>query len=187
MVPACKSIVAFLLRADVCVLRWCVASARPTIGRGSAIAFSWVGNGVVYPVLAAGLMLAGGAQARNAILLASINIGLLHGLYPVIKRHAARPRPYRTHADLAPLLRALDEHSFPSGHAMTLTAALVPMVLALPGTLLVSIALWCIMAWARLASAHHYPSDVLAGTALALIVSYPLSILVLQALLIGAP
>ena len=75
-----------------------------------------------------------------------------------------------------PLLRALDEHSFPSGHAMTLTAALVPFVLAFPHVLGLAFATWLLMAWARLASAHHYPSDVAAGAVLGVCVSYPISI-----------
>jgi len=167
---------ALLLQADVCVLRWCVISARPALGRGSAVVFSWIGNGVVYPVLAAMLLLASGARGGGAIVAAAVNVGVLHSFYPFIKKRTARPRPYRTYSDLISLLKALDEHSFPSGHAMTLTAALVPIVLALPATLWESLALWCVMAWARLASAHHYPSDVLAGTALGLAVSYPLSL-----------
>jgi undecaprenyl-diphosphatase len=32
------------------------------------------------------------------------------------------------------------------------------------------------MAWARLASAHHYPSDVAVGAALGVAVSYPISV-----------
>jgi membrane-associated phospholipid phosphatase len=182
-----RSLVAVLLRADLCVLRICVASARPALGRGAAIIFSWMGNGVAYPILAAILLLTRGSHGRDVILIAAINIVLLHGLYPVIKKWTARPRPYQTHRDLTPLLKALDEHSFPSGHTMTLTAALVPIVLAVPEILSASITLWCVIAWARLACAHHYPSDVLAGTALALMVAYPLSSYCLSAAAIVWP
>jgi undecaprenyl-diphosphatase len=69
----------------------------------------------------------------------------------------------------------MDEFSFPSGHSMTITAALVPIVAAFPGALLPSIALWMSIGWARLASAHHYPSDLIAGGALGAAVSYPIS------------
>jgi undecaprenyl-diphosphatase len=31
------------------------------------------------------------------------------------------------------------------------------------------------MAWSRVATAHHYPSDVIAGVALAVALSFPLS------------
>ena len=59
---------------------------------------------------------------------------------------------------------------------MTLSAALLPLVLAFPQTFGMAIAIGVLMAWARLASAHHYLSDVVAGTALGLVVSYPLSL-----------
>jgi undecaprenyl-diphosphatase len=38
-----------------------------------------------------------------------------------------------------------------------------------------------LMSWARLASAHHYPSDVAVGTALGVSVSYPISVYALAA------
>jgi undecaprenyl-diphosphatase len=75
-----------------------------------------------------------------------------------------------------PLLPALDQHSFPSGHAMTLPAALVPMALQFPQTMGLAFATGLLMAWARLASAHHYPSDVAVGAALGVAVSYPISV-----------
>ena len=34
----------------------------------------------------------------------------------------------------------------------------------------------CGLAWSRLATAHHYPSDVLAGAALGLLVGYPVAL-----------
>ncbi len=164
-----------LLRADVWVLRVCARTARPTIGRALAIGVSWVGNGGFYPLLAAALVIGFGWRSCVAIVIAAINMLLMHSVYPTIKRRTARARPFHSHRDLTPLLAALDEHSFPSGHIMTLTAALVPVTLALPATFPLAVGTWVAMAWARLASAHHYPSDVLAGAMLALVVSYPLS------------
>jgi undecaprenyl-diphosphatase len=164
-----------LFRADLWFTRVCVRTARPAFGRGLAIAFSRAGNGGIYPVLGVALLYAFGAQARAVLIVAAINILLMHIVYPTIKRRAGRARPFRSYADLKPLLATLDEHSFPSGHVMTLTAALVPIALALPETLPVALGAWIAMAWARVASAHHYPSDILAGAALALLVSYPLS------------
>ncbi len=170
-----RAVVPYLLAADVWVLRMCVATARPTLGRILAVGVSRLGNGGLYPLLAAVLIVGCGLRGCYAILAAAINVALIHSLYPMIKRHAARQRPFQAHADLKPLLATLDEHSFPSGHVMTLTAALVPIVIAIPGTMALSLAALCAMAWARLASAHHYPSDIFAGAAIALAVSYPLS------------
>ena len=170
-----RTLVPFLLAVDVWVLRLCVASARTAAGRWLAVAVSRIGNGGLYPVLAALMILGCGIRGCYVMIAAAINVGLMHSVYPTIKRFAARQRPFRAHSDLKPLLATLDEHSFPSGHVMTLTAALVPIVVSIPGTLSLSLAVWCAMAWARLASAHHYPSDIFAGAAIALLVSYPLS------------
>ena len=165
----------FFLRADLWFVRICVRTTRPAFGRGLAVAVSRIGNGGLYPVLAIALLFKFGAQARAILAVAAINILLMHTVYPTIKRRAARARPFQAHADLKPLLATLDDHSFPSGHMMTLTAALVPIALARPATLPLALGVWLAMAWARLSSAHHYPSDILAGAALALVVSYPLS------------
>jgi membrane-associated phospholipid phosphatase len=170
-----QTLVAVLIAADLWFVRLCVATARPALGRRLAVAFSRIGNGGLYPVLATLLILGWGARGRDAMIAAAINVGLVHSVYPAIKRRAGRRRPFQAHADLESLLETLDEHSFPSGHVMTLTAALVPIVLALPATLPLSLGAWCAMAWARLASAHHYPSDIFAGAVFALLVSYPLS------------
>ena len=174
-IKASQSVLRFLVTADVAIVRLCVASARTAPGRRLAVDLSRMGNGLIYPALAALMIVGCGARGCYAGLVAAINVGFIHSASPMIKRHAARQRPFQAHSDLQPLLAMLDEHSFPSGHVMTLTAALVPIVIAIPGTLSLSLAAWCAMAWVRLASAHHYPSDVFAGAAIALAVSYPLS------------
>ena len=64
---------------------------------------------------------------------------------------------------------------------MTLPAALVPLAIQFPQTLSFAFATCILMSWARLASAHHYPSDVAVGTALGVSVSYPISVYALAA------
>jgi undecaprenyl-diphosphatase len=159
-----------------------VHSARPRIARSLAIALSRLGNGWVYLALGIGGILAAGLDAVPVLATGTLNVLVLHCVYPVIKRRIARPRPYQRDATLVPLLPALDQHSFPSGHAMTLPAALVPMALQFPQTISLAFAICLLMAWSRLASAHHYPSDVAVGTALGVSVSYPISVYALAAL-----
>jgi undecaprenyl-diphosphatase len=151
-------------------------TARPRLARSSAIALSWLGNGWVYLALAIGSILAAGLDAIPVVVVGTLNVLLLHCVYPVIKRRVARPRPYQRDATLVPLLPALDQHSFPSGHAMTLSAALVPLTIQFPQTIGLAFGTCLLMAWARLASAHHYPSDVAFGTVLGVCVSYPISV-----------
>ncbi|PPQ13897.1 hypothetical protein CV770_39920 [Bradyrhizobium sp. AC87j1] len=58
---------------------------------------------------------------------------------------------------------------------MTLTAVLITLPVASVSAILGLACVWTLMAWARIAVAHHYPSDVLAGSALAMLVAYPIS------------
>jgi membrane-associated phospholipid phosphatase len=145
-----------------------------------AIGISWMGNGWIYLALIPLCLMRAGWRGLPVVGVAAVNAAVLHWLYPKIKRWFSRPRPFRVDPRLQPLLPALDEYSFPSGHSMTITAALVPIVAAFPGALLPSIALWMSMGWARVASGHHYPSDLIAGGALGAAVSYPLSRYVLN-------
>lgn len=171
-----------LSAADLVAVHFFSRSARWRIGRTSAFVISKLGNGWLYPLLA--LMIfehLGGGKAIRVILAAGVNAGLLHCLYPAIKRYIGRPRPFRTDSSLSSLFGVLDEHSFPSGHAMTLTGVLVPIVLVWPGCFSVALALIALMGWARIASGHHYPTDICAGAALGFGLSYPLSVWILAA------
>jgi len=161
---------------ELAIVHCFVLTARPPVMRSLAIALSWLGNGWAYAVIALSSIATVGLRALPAIIIGALNAGVLHCLYPSIKRRVARPRPYQRDESLRPLLRALDEYSFPSGHAMTMTAALTPLVLMLPATIIVVVSVWLLLAWARLASAHHYPSDVIVGATLGASVAYPLSV-----------
>jgi len=107
------------------------------------------------------------------------NAGVLHCLYPLIKRRIGRPRPFRVDPRLRSLVSVLDEHSFPSGHMMTLSGVLVPIVLVWPSAMLSAAVLLLVMAWSRIATAHHYPSDIFAGAFLGIAFACPLSICLL--------
>ncbi len=150
-------------------------SARPKAARLLAIGISKLGNGWIYliltPIVFAGL----GRQGLHVAALAGLNAALLHLLYPRIKRRFGRRRPFHIDTRLPSLLKTLDDHSFPSGHAMTLTGVLAPIVLAWPAATLSAALLVLSMAWSRIATAHHFPSDVVAGVALGAGVAYPLS------------
>ena len=172
---------ASLSAAELYLVHGFAHTARPKFARASAIALSRLGDGWVYPAIGIVSLLVGGFEAIAVIAAGMLNALVLHSLYPVIKRLVARPRPYERDATLVPLLRALDRHSFPSGHAMTLPAALVPLGLQFPLTIGLAFATALLMAWARLACAHQYPSDVAVGTALGVGESYPISMYALAA------
>lgn len=63
---------------------------------------------------------------------------------------------------------------------MTACAAFVPIGMAFPQLIAAILVVWLLLAWARMAAAHHYPSDLLFGAALGAVVSLPISYLLLD-------
>jgi undecaprenyl-diphosphatase len=167
--------IAKFVEADLEAVRIITRTASSSGGRLFAIAVSKLGNGWIYPILAAFVFAAWGLAGYRIILLAAANAALMHCLYPVIKRRFRRVRPFKADPNLPSLLNTLDEHSFPSGHAMTLTGVLAPIVMLWPATAISAALMGCCMAWSRIATGHHYPSDVFAGILLGVGVSYPIS------------
>jgi undecaprenyl-diphosphatase len=166
------------VEADLAIVRRISEfAARSPAGRLFAIAVSKLGNGWIYPILAATVFAAWGwNDGKRMILLAAVNAALMHILYPIIKRRFKRLRPFKVDPRLPSLLKTLDEHSFPSGHAMTLTGVLAPVVLLWPAAAFSAVVMACCMAWSRIATGHHYPSDVAAGMALGVGLGYGLSV-----------
>lgn len=151
---------------------------RPLV-RHTAIAVSWLGNGLLYLLI--GIIVAATVSASHwPIAAAALSIAVAHLIYPWVKLACARHRPFVLRRDMEPPLATLDEHSFPSGHAMTLCAASVPIVYSAPALLPAAVCVWLAMAWARIASAHHYPTDVIAGGVLGALISWPIAFLLLR-------
>lgn len=164
-----------LFAADLAAVHFFSRWAQPLAIRYLAIGVSKLGNGWIYLILLPLVFWGLGWSGWHVVLLAGLNAALLHTLYPIIKRRFRRRRPYHVDARLPSLLNTLDEHSFPSGHAMTITGVLAPIVLAWPAMTVSAVIIVLSMAWSRIATAHHFPSDVIAGVALALALAFPLS------------
>lgn len=143
--------------------------------RRATIAVNLLGNGWLYPMIGVALALSGLAHAWKIVMAALLATGVAHAIYAVAKRVIGRKRPFERDPALQPLARVLDRYSFPSGHCMTLTAVLTPIVHAAPVLWPAAIAALAILSWCRLAAAHHFPSDVLAGIGLGAAVAVPLA------------
>jgi undecaprenyl-diphosphatase len=164
-----------VIAADLATVHFFSRWAEPRPLRYLAIGVSKLGNGWIYLILPLLIFLAPGRNGWPVILLAALNAALLHMLYPIIKRRFRRKRPFHVDASLPSLLKTLDDHSFPSGHAMTITGVLAPIVIAWPAMTVSAVVIVVSMGWSRIATAHHYPTDVIAGVSLALALSWPLS------------
>ena len=121
-----------LQEADLEAVRILSRTARSRAGRLCAIGISKLGNGWIYILLAVVVFAHWGLSGYKVILCAGVNAGVTHSLYPLIKRRYRRRRPFKVDPELSSLLATLDEHSFPSGHAMTLAAVLTPIVMLWP-------------------------------------------------------
>ena len=149
---------------------WCLAANR--WGARAAVrayfrAVSRLGDGAFWYALMAALVLFDGWRglSASAHLAATGLVALI--LYRKLKRWTRRPRPFAADGRIRPWIAPLDEFSFPSGHtlhavAFTLVAlahypALAPLLVPFAASVAVS----------RVVLGLHYPSDVLAATAIA--------------------
>ncbi len=92
-------------------------------------------------------------------------------IYGAVKHSAARPRPFKGCPGIRACARSLDEHSFPSGHAMHAVVFAVLLGAFYPAA---APALWAfaaLTAVSRVMLGLHYPSDVAAGAALGAVVA----------------
>ncbi len=169
--PRCE----VFLEADLELVRLASKTANSKSGRELAIFISQLGNGWLYAILVGIIFFAWGFSGLRMVLSACVNVAAIHCIYPIIKRFCRRLRPFIRDPCLPPLLKTLDEYSFPSGHAMTLSGVLVPIVIAWPSMIGSATAMLCCMSWSRVATAHHYPSDILAGVLLGGAIGYPLA------------
>jgi undecaprenyl-diphosphatase len=164
-----------LAEREIAIVAWVWRGTRRTALRRTAVAVSWLGNGMVY-LLCAVVLLLTHAGVWRPLALAGLCILAAHLIYPWAKVACGRLRPFELRAELEPRLASLDRLSFPSGHLMTLSAALLPLLVAFPSIWPAALAGWLLMAWSRIACAHHYPSDVLAGGALGVVIAAPLTL-----------
>ncbi|MGO4220907.1 phosphatase PAP2 family protein [Lysobacter sp. TAF61] len=148
---------------------WCLRANRWGEGGRSRTYFALVsrlGDGVFWYVLMAVLIAVDGFHglAASAHLAATGLIALT--LYKLLKRWTRRPRPFasdqRIHAWVAPL----DEFSFPSGHTLHAVAFSLVAMAHYPMLAWLLVPFTASVAASRVVLGLHYPSDVLAATAI---------------------
>jgi undecaprenyl-diphosphatase len=150
------------------VRRQVTLSSRPGVA-ALASTVNVLGNGWLYPPLAAGVLIVFGRKAFLPVFVATCSVVLTHSLYPFIKLYVARQRPMDRDPALRSICPPLDRYSCPSGHAMTAAAAFIPLAQGYPLFGAGLTFAWLMLGWARIAAAHHYPSDLLAGAAIGIL------------------
>ncbi|MHB8839509.1 MAG: phosphatase PAP2 family protein [Gemmatimonadaceae bacterium] len=113
------------------------------------------------------LMLAGG-ELRHAAELGAWSLALSHLVVQVVKRSIGRPRPTRARLGRS-LISMPDRFSFPSGHACAAMAVAFAYGMSMPGLAVPLTLLAVIVGMSRVRLGVHYPGDVLAGEAIAIV------------------
>jgi undecaprenyl-diphosphatase len=146
--------------------RWMIT--RSTASRHAWVAVTHLG-GVWCSVAAAVLpLLATSAGARAAAARALLGLILSHGVVQVLKRNILRERPSQR-LGCETMVNVPDEFSFPSGHATAAMAVCFAYAVAFPVLAVPLLALAAAVGFSRVCLGVHYPSDVFAGQAIAVV------------------
>lgn len=148
---------------------WCLRANRLCGCRGLLryfAAVSRLGDGVFWYLLMAVLVAADGwAGLRASLHLAATGlIALL--LYKALKRWTRRPRPFASDLRIRAWVAPLDEFSFPSGHTLHAVAFSLVAMAHYPALAWLLVPFTASVAASRVVLGLHYPSDVLAATAI---------------------
>lgn len=148
---------------------WCLHANRWGAGgraRAYFSAISRLGDGVFWYALMAALIALDGLTGLAASLHLAATGVIALALYKRLKRWTRRPRPFasdrRIHAWVAPL----DEFSFPSGHTLHAVAFSLVAMAHYPVLAWLLVPFTASVAVSRVVLGLHYPSDVLAATAI---------------------
>ena len=131
--------------------------------------------GWIYAVIGLTLLGLQVVHGWRLLFVAGLAAAIAHVIYPILKSRIARLRPFELDSSLNLSMKALDRYSCPSGHIMTATVVAIPLGNAFPVVLPGIICVWSVIAWARVCSGHHYPSDILLGALLGSSVSLPIT------------
>lgn len=147
--------------------RWC---ARAGVLRYFA-AVSRLGDGVAWYALMLGMIFLGGARGPQAAgHMAATGLASLL-LYRLLKRWTRRPRPFASDVRIKAWVAPLDEFSFPSGHTLHAVAFTLIALAYYPALAWPLIPFTASVAASRVVLGLHYPSDVLAATAIGVVLA----------------
>lgn len=148
---------------------WCLRANQVCARRGLRLYFtaiSRLGDGAFwYALMAAMVALDGMAGLKASAHLAATGcIALL--LYKLLKRWTRRPRPFASDVRIRAWVAPLDEFSFPSGHTLHAVAFTLVALAHYPALAWLLIPFTASVAVSRVMLGLHYPSDVVAASAI---------------------
>lgn len=148
---------------------WCVSANRAGCLERSRRYFATVsrwGDGSAWYGLMATLFVFGGGRGVQAALHMAVLGAVSLILYKVLKRWTRRPRPFAADGRIQAWVAPLDEFSFPSGHTLHAVGFTIIACAYFPLLALILVPFSVSVALSRVVLGLHYPSDVLAATAI---------------------
>ena len=148
---------------------WCRRSNRICARSGARrffAAVSRLGDGVAWYALMAALIVVDGIDGLAASAHLAVTGAIALSLYKLLKQWTKRPRPYASDARIHAWVAPLDEFSFPSGHTLHAVAFTLVALAHYPMLAWLLIPFTASVAASRVVLGLHYPSDVLAATAI---------------------
>lgn len=130
-------------------------------------------GGLIWICIAAAAIIYGCVKKRKAAALCGITmltaliLGVISGNL-ILKPLVARQRPFDG-LDIALLINAPTDFSFPSGHTLSSFAASVSILFYSRRWGVAAVALACVIAFSRLYLYVHFPTDILGGIILGII------------------
>jgi undecaprenyl-diphosphatase len=137
---------------------------------------NWLYDGWIYAFLLIFLLV---RKDWRLLLVTAMGVVIAFIFYWMMKPWLARVRPCNFSTMRTIQARCLDRYSFPSGHCMTLTVVGIFVSWRYQTVFPVLLGMLLLLCWARMAAAHHYPSDLIAGIGIGLFVAIPLAMILL--------
>lgn len=142
--------------------RWCERS--PVFAVFACV--SRLGDGMFWYLLMAALIVADGWNGLHASAHMAATGVLALLLYKGLKRWTRRPRPCAADARIRAWVAPLDEFSFPSGHTLHAVSFTCVTLWYYPALAWLLVPFAAMVAASRVVLGLHYPSDVIAATAI---------------------